>query len=133
MRRGLSVSTFADWLAAFGAAWADKDPAAIAAIFAEGGRLSPDPFAPPVSGRAAIEAHWREAFTRQINPAFDFDIWIAFETTGLAHWRARLIRIPDYDALGMDGALRARFDLDGPAPLCRRLELWSAQAVVPAD
>jgi len=130
MRRGLSVSAFSDWLAAFGAAWVEKDAAAIAALFTEGGRFSPDPFAPPVNGRAAIEAHWRDAFARQINPAFDFDLWIAYETTGLAHWRARLVRVPDYDTVEWNGALRARFDLDGPAPLCQRLEFWSAQAVV---
>jgi len=130
VRRALSAAEFSDWLAAWGDAWAEKDAEALAALFTDGGRFTPNPFDAPVRGREAIAAHWREEFARQINPAFDFEIWIAYEATGLAHWRARLIRVPDYDTVELDGALRALFDLEGASPLCKRLDLWSAQAVV---
>jgi hypothetical protein len=130
VRPALSAAVFTDWLAAWGAAWTEKDAAAMAALFTAGGRFTPNPFDPLIRGREAIAAHWREEFARQINPAFDFEIWIAYEATGLAHWRARLTRVPDYDTVERDGALRALFDLEGASPLCKRLELWSAQAVV---
>ena len=130
MKRALAASAFADWLDAWGAAWAEKDAEAMAALFTEGGRFTPDPFDAPIRGREAIAAHWREEFAHQINPAFEFEIWIAYEATGLAHWRARLVRVPDYDTVERDGALRALFDLEGEAPLCKRLDFWSAQAVV---
>ncbi len=133
MMRGLLASQFSDWLTAFGAAWAEKDAKAMAALFTSGGRFAPDPFADPIRGRAAIEAHWRDAFTRQINPAFDFEIWIAFEATGLAHWRAEQVRVPEYDTQRSDGALRGLFDLEGETPLCKRLELWAHQAIVAAN
>lgn len=130
MRRALSASAFSDWLTAFGAAWAEQDAAAMAALFTEGGRFAPAPFEAPLRGREAIDAHWRAEFARQINPAFDFEVWIAYEAAGLAHWRARLTRVPEYDGVEQDGALRALFDLDGEAPLCKRLDLWPVQAAV---
>lgn len=128
MRNALTASAFSDWLSAYGAAWAEKDPDALAALFTSGGRFEPNPFDAPIRGRDAIANHWRKVFTREINPTFDFEVWIAFEATGLAHWRARLTRVPEYDALDINGVIRARFDLEGDAPLCKSLELWSNQA-----
>ena len=130
MTRILSASAFSDWLTAYGAAWTEKDAEAMAALFTPGGRFQPGPFAPPVRGRDAIAPHWRDAFARQINPHFEFKVWIAFEATGLAHWRARLTRGPEYDMSEIDGVMRARFDLEGDAPLCKSLEVWTDQAVV---
>ncbi len=127
--RVLGASAFSDWLSAYGAAWAEKDVDAMTALFTLGGRFQPDPHAPPIRGRDDIATHWRGEFDKQINPAFAADVWFAYEATGLAHWRAELVRVPEYDTLRLDGAMRALFDLEGGAPLCKRLELWPVQTV----
>ncbi len=114
---------FHDWMAALGAAWEARDPAAAAALFAEDVRYHETPFDEPMVGVEAVRAYWAEVPERQRDVRFGFEVLATTPKGGLARWQAWFERIAaDGTRRELDGVVMVELGDDGRCSLLR--EWW---------
>jgi uncharacterized protein (TIGR02246 family) len=110
----MNEENFAQWLDAYGRAWQEGDSAAIAELFAPEAAYHETPFDPPMIGREAIVAYWREgAELTQRDVTFRYTVLAVTGDLGLNHWIAEFTRVPSGVKVRLDGVMAVRFDADG--------------------
>jgi hypothetical protein len=125
---GVDEERFRDWMAALGAAWEARDPAAAAALFAEGIRYHETPFDPPMVGLDAVHAYWAEVPEAQKDVRFGFEVLASTPGGGVARWWASFERIPPTGARReLDGVVLVELDRGGRCTLLR--EWWHGRDV----
>ena len=105
------------WMSAYGEAYAARDPAAGAALFAPEATYQWGPFGPLLRGPEAIREEWSRGVER-IGPGevtFRHEIVACTEDVGVARWLASL------PGLEIDGIFAVRLGDDG---LCREFREW---------
>lgn len=112
---------FRSWLDAYGRAWQDRDPRAAAGLYAEDGTYQVTPFLEPMRGRGAIRAYWDEVTATEKDVRFEYEILVATERLGIAHWRASFERTPPGLKTKLDGVFLIELDAGGK---CTSLREW---------
>jgi len=102
---------------AYGAAFAEQDADAAAALFTEGGTYEWGPFGDLLRGPDEIRAKWIEAADAS-TATFDYEVLAVTEEVGIARWLATHA-YPD-KLLRYDGIFAVKLD-DG---LCREFREW---------
>ena len=101
------------WLEAYGRAWQGRDPQAAAKLFAEDGTYQVTPFVEPLRGRAAILAYWTEVARTEENVQFAFEVLAVTDRSGMAHWWASFVIVPQMLQTKLDGVFLISFDAAG--------------------
>jgi len=115
------LETFAGWLTAFGDAWEATDAHRLAALFALGASMQPDPFAELIRGRRQIAHHWAGELEAMRDVHFAAQVLGAGDTYGVAHFRVTFAASERRAAGVRDGVLVAALDARG---LCTSLRMW---------
>jgi hypothetical protein len=78
------------WLDAYGRAWEERDPVAIAGLFTEDASyyMRPSPFAGSLKGREAIVDYWRWSTSGTTEVSFEYEVLAVAGETGAARWSA---------------------------------------------
>ena len=109
-RMKLTISEAEEWLDAYGSAWEQGDSDAVGALFAVDAVYRETPFDPPMTGRAAIQAYWREgAGEGQEAVTFGYEIWAISGAACFAHWDASFTRSSSGQSVVLDGAFKLLF------------------------
>ncbi|GGB50146.1 hypothetical protein GCM10011316_22810 [Roseibium aquae] len=115
----------AEWLRAYGQAWIDGDPTAVAALFGSAAAYHETPFDPPLKGTAAIRSYWQAgAAEAQADVTFESEIWSLSGSVVIAGWRAAFTRIPSGARVDLDGVFRLVLKEDNGTVLCTELREW---------
>ena len=117
----MDEAMFRNWLDAYGRAWQTGDPQAAAELYAESGTYQVTPFLPPMRGREAIRAYWHEVTATEKDISFSYEILVATEKFGIAHWRASFERTPPGLKTKLDGIFLIELDASGQ---CTSLREW---------
>jgi hypothetical protein len=118
-----SLSEFAAWLDAYGAAWRSGDPRAVTALFTEDAQYYEMPFGEPLRGRAAIARYWTAGpGEAQRNVDVSLLPLAMVERTGIARWHASFVRLRSGKHVELDGCLVAEFTVPGKCSVFR--EWW---------
>jgi len=117
----MDPTVFAAWLEAYRVAWQGRDPQAAAELFAENGTYQVTPFVEPLRGRAAILAYWREVARTEENVQFGFEVLAVTAQSGMAHWWASFVIVPQGLHTKLDGIFL--ISLNG-AGHCASLREW---------
>lgn len=121
MEVSVDNAAFEQWLAAYGAAWEQRDGEAFAALFAPGCAYFWTPFEEPRRGRGDVAEAFSAATGTQEDIHFGYQSLGVLHDTGIAHWRTSLRRTTSGARVHIDGMLTAAFDDDG---LCRTFREW---------
>ena len=114
----LRRTEFERWLSAYGKAWEEKNPAALANLFAEGGLNYTTPFSAPQRGREEIRAAAAEWLADRDEIQFGARVLYVEARLGAAHWSAALARKGAREHL--DGILVVQIDESGKALSLRK-------------
>ena len=125
MRQAPLLDAFRSWLAAFGDAWEATDAEQMAASFALGATLQPEPFAELVHGRRLIGDYWRRELTGLREVQFRAQVLGAGDTYGVAHFRVSFVAGEGRATQLRDGVLLGALDERG---LCTSLRAWWHEA-----
>jgi hypothetical protein len=107
----LSLPTFGQWLDEYFAAWQSNDPAAVAALFAEGATYYYGPFAAPARGRSRIVEQWVANPHQQVDVQCSYTPLAINGNVGVAHWRVTYRPATNTArCVEMDGVLVIEFD-----------------------
>jgi uncharacterized protein (TIGR02246 family) len=117
----MDQKTFNDWLAAYGSAWAGRDPEAAASLYADDATYQVTPFDEPLRGRAAIYEYWAGVAKTEERIQFDYEILAVTAERGIARWRASFTRVPPGLETKLDGIFLIVLDSEGR---CRSLHEW---------
>ena len=112
------------WLAAYGAAWEEKDPSQLTALFDADASYFETPFSAPFKGLAAIQAYWRGAVSAQQNIRFQAELWNIDGNVATAHWRATFTRVPANANSTLDGVFHLSFRSTASGLACTELREW---------
>jgi hypothetical protein len=95
MRQGLGYAEIGEenlhaWLDAYGRAWEDRDPDAVAGLFTDDAsyQVRPSPFQGPLHGREAILDYWRWSTSTATEVSFEFEVLDFAGDSGAARWSA---------------------------------------------
>lgn len=110
-----------EWLDAYGHAWQERDPDAIAGLFTEDATYQWGPFGRRLRGRVMIREAWAEALETQANVAFSYEVLTASARGGIARWSCELDDPVNRVQIHLEGIFRLAFDEQG---LCRSFEEW---------
>ena len=109
------------WVGRLGRAWEDRDPRAAAALFSADVTYSPNPLAPALHGRAAVEEYWRAELAGHTDVQCEFDVIGVAGKVGIAHWHTTLTHIETGARVVLDGLIVVEFN---PTGECRSLREW---------
>lgn len=118
---------FKAWLDAYGRAWSNRDPQAVADLFTEDAVYLETPYQDPIRGRAGVVRYWEHLPRTQEDIRFRHEVLSFAGDTGLAHWWASFARIPSGKRVHLDGVLVATFATAGKCRLFR--EWWHKREV----
>ena len=109
------------WLSAYGRAWEQRDPAAVASLFTADAsyEISPSPFPQPLRGRQAILDYWLAATSSDKRVSFDHELLAMAKATGIVRWWATVDE--DGQASRLEGFYVVRLARDGR---CVSLREW---------
>jgi hypothetical protein len=113
---------FNDWLAAYGRAWEERDPAAAVALFTEGADYYETPFDAPFSGREAIYDYWAAVPKYQRDIRFGYELLSVRDNVGIARWWCAFTRVPGGQRVRLDGIFV--LTMDEGSGRCGRFEEW---------
>ena len=114
-----------DWLDAYGRAWVDGDPNAVAALFTETASYRETPFDDPIRGEHAIREYWQQgAAEGQEDVEFASQVWAVAGDTAIAGWQARFTRKATGARVELDGTFRLVFSSEQSPLQCTALEEW---------
>ena len=114
--------TVQEWLAGYARAWEDKDAAAAAALFTEGGRYIDQPFGEAYSGREGVSEYWSgvTATQEQVAVRIGEPVTAADQRRAAAEFWVTMLN--GGAEVTLTGILFLRFDAEG---LCEELrEAW---------
>jgi hypothetical protein len=117
----MDEETFNRWLDAYGRAWEDREPRAVAALFAEDAVYYVTPFADPMLGRAAIIRYWETLPNTQNYIEFNYEILSVTQEMGIAQFWAEFTRLPSSAFVKIDGVYVISLDSRG---LCKNFHQW---------
>jgi nuclear transport factor 2 (NTF2) superfamily protein len=112
--------TAAEWIAAYGRAWRERDPDAAAALFTDDAVYRSHPLHEPHVGADAIREYWRRATSTQQELELRFGTPIVEKDRAAVEWWAQM-RV-DGDDVTLPGILYLRFAEDGRCEELR--ETW---------
>ncbi|MGC9371252.1 MAG: nuclear transport factor 2 family protein [Paracoccaceae bacterium] len=125
MTKPLSVQEARDWLDAYGRAWVDGDPEAVASLFLPEATYRETPFDEPMVGQDRIRAYWQEgAADAQQDVRFSADVWAVEGSTVIAGWQARFRRVPSGATVELDGTFRLALHRTAGGVKCASLQEW---------
>jgi uncharacterized protein (TIGR02246 family) len=117
------------WVDGYERAWQEADPPGAAGLFTPRATYQESPFDPPMRGRDAIAAYWRQATERQHERRIACRLIASGPEEHIVHFRADFVA--DGQPLTLDGVLAVRLDRQG---LCTALrEWWHATSTAPGD
>lgn len=119
--RPLTKAAVEAWLARYGEAWEQRDPARAAALFTENAPYHEMPFDAPKAGRSGIREYWATVTADQRNVRFESQVLAVEGRTGVAHWSASLSSASSGARVELDGVFVLTFDGDA---LCSELREW---------
>jgi ketosteroid isomerase-like protein len=119
--KSLNSAALTAWLAAYGAAWQTRDPAAAGKLFTADATYHEMPFDAPKAGRAAIEDYWRGVTADQRDVVFRSEVISTQGKTGVAHWSAKFKVASTGATIELDGVFVLEFDATGA---CSGLREW---------
>lgn len=117
----VSESSVAEWLAAYGQAWENRDADAAAALFTENATYQENPHEEPFNGRTGIHDYWSRVTADQRDVSFTSDVITTFGRSAVAHWSARFVSASSGATVDLDGVFLLEFDESG---LCNSLREW---------
>jgi len=109
------------WLARYGEAWQQRDPARAAALFTENATYHEMPFESPKAGRAGIREYWAKVTHDQRDVRFSSQVLAVDGQVGVAHWSASFTAASSGVRVELDGSFVLTFDDGG---LCSALREW---------
>jgi uncharacterized protein (TIGR02246 family) len=109
------------WLARYGQAWEQADPAAAAQLFSEDCRYFETPFSDPALGRDGVSKYWSAVPEGQADISFRYRVLAVDGGTVIAHWTASFTRVTSQSKVSLDGVFVLEFD---DAGACRTLREW---------
>lgn len=122
------MSAAARFLAAYAAAWRERDPQAAAALFAPEAHYTSDPFGPGVRGPEQIAEYWANATGAQAAIDLRVGAPLVDGDRAAAEWWATFER--DGSAETLAACLLLRFDADGR---CSELREYWRPAPAPCE
>jgi hypothetical protein len=117
----LTKADLETWLARYGEAWEQRDPARAAQLFAENAPYHEMPFDAPKAGRSGIRDYWASVTADHRNVRFNSQVLAVDGRTGVAHWSASFDSAANKVRVELDGAFVLTFDDSG---LCSALREW---------
>jgi hypothetical protein len=117
----MDISSFQQWLVAYGSAWRTRNPQAAAALYAGDGTYQVTPFLEPLCGSQAILEYWIEVARTEEHISFGYEILTVTEQFGIAHWQASFVRTPPGLPTKLDGIFAISLDTEGK---CTSLREW---------
>lgn len=109
-----------DWIERYARAWHDGDDHAVGELFTRDAIYRTHPFRPPLRGREAIRAYWRQATGSLTGISLTFGRPVTDASRAAVEWWAVLHS--DQGVATLPGALILRFDQQG---YCQELrEYW---------
>jgi len=118
----IAAAELEGWLAAYGAAWENKDAAAVAEIFTDDALYQETPYADPFRGREEISDYWSMVTADQDGIDFDSTLISASGNTGVAEWSARFRSISGDVPVELNGVFVLEFADSGEVSSLR--EWW---------
>ncbi len=107
----MDKSALAAWLDAYGEAWKNRDPDAIAKLYTEDAAYYETPYDEPMRGLAAIREYASRAKAAQRDVEFWHQPHCAGDV-GIARWGASFVRVPSGVKVELDGVVFVRLDED---------------------
>ena len=119
--RQLTPAALEAWLARYGEAWEQRDPARAAALFTENAPYHEMPFETPKAGRRGIREYWATVTADQRDVDFNSSVVAVNGQTGVARWSAKLKSASSGVNVELNGVFVLTFDESG---LCSELREW---------
>lgn len=119
---GITAADLEGWLAAYGAAWENKDAAAVAEIFTAAATYQETPYAEPFRGRDEISDYWSTVTADQDDINFDFAAIAVSGSTGIAQWSAQFRSVSGDVPVELNGVFVLEFAQSGEVSALR--EWW---------
>ena len=117
----LTPASLEAWLARYGEAWEQRDPARAAALFTENAPYHEMPFETPKAGRRGIREYWATVTADQRDVDFNSSVVAVNGQTGVARWSAKLKSASSGVNVELNGVFVLTFDDSG---LCSELREW---------
>ena len=99
----MESTTFKSWLEEYGRAWTDRNPQALARLFAEDGTYQVTPFVEPMRGRPTISDYWAHVAETERDIQFAYEILAVTQEAGIARWWASFLIVPQGLQTKLDG------------------------------
>jgi hypothetical protein len=112
------------WLAGYGAAWEEKDPGQLTALFDAEANYFETPFSEPFKGLPAIQSYWRQAVSSQQGVRFRAELWNIDGDFAMAHWHTTFKRLPVKASSTLDGIFHLKFRSTSSGIVCVELREW---------
>ena len=124
MNTSLNRDLVERWLAAYGTAWEEKDPAQLTALFDGEANYFETPFSAPFSGLAAIQSYWHQAVSAQQDIRFRSELWNIDGEVAISHWHTTFTRLPVNANSTLDGVFHLKFRSTPTGIVCIELREW---------
>ncbi|HKQ60753.1 MAG TPA: nuclear transport factor 2 family protein [Candidatus Polarisedimenticolaceae bacterium] len=118
------------WLRAYGFAWEQRDPDAVAPLFTPDVEYRETPFTEPLRGLAELREYWAANTSIQTEVRFSHELVVLQQERAVVRWTANYTRLPSRVRAKLDGLFLLEFAADGR---CRRLEEWWHRTETPAS
>lgn len=121
----MGTEEFEAWMRRYGEGWENRDPIALANLFAENARYLETPFENVIRGRDAIHQYMMDVPRSQEAIHFQFEVIGETKIGFMALWTASFVRKQSGRHVHLDGIIAAEFDDQGLCTVFR--EWWHKQ------
>lgn len=118
---GMTRNDAEAWLARYGQAWTQGDPALAAGLFSEDCRYYETPYSEPFAGRDGVRRYWQAVPDAQRDVRFGSEVLAVEGDAVVAHWHASFVRAASGAQVALDGMFLLEFS---GASQCRTLREW---------